>query len=217
MKKFTLGAIAGMTSLLVAVPIVAQVAGAQSVSSTSTTISQEARPTRPAPTQAEVQKMIEQTDLFLKNIDAMTAAQKTSMQALKTALTAAAGITDDTQRAEALKKAHEAMRTSMEATMKSLGLEGKMMMGPGMGGPGGPHRMMGHGMRGEMKGKLAEKLGMTEVELKAAIDSGKTIEAIAKEKGITLPARPMVGKFQPTATDPDGDGDDHTVTAPTQN
>lgn len=184
MNKFTLGAVAGMTTLLIAVPLAAQFAGAQSVSSTgykgymkNSTITQE-----------QVQEMITHTDTMLQNIDAMTAAHKKAMQAHKTALIAAAALTDDTQRAEAVKKAHDDMRASMEASMKELGIEGKMMMGFGGHGP-----MMK--MRGNMKGKLAEKLGMTESELKAAIDSGKTIEQIAEEKGVELPARPAGGMF----------------------
>jgi hypothetical protein len=41
-----------------------------------------------------------------------------------------------------------------------------------------------------LPGNPAQKLGMTEAELKAAMDSGKTIEQIAEEKGIDLPPRP---------------------------
>ncbi len=192
MNKFTLGAIAGMTSLAVAFPIVAQVVGAQSTSSAPSSPSMMERMfTKGAPTQAQVQEMITHTDTMLKNIDAITAATKTSLQAHKTALTAAAAITDETQRGEAVKKAHDDMRTSMQKTMTDLGMDGKFMMG--FGGPG--HMGGKMKMRGEMKGMFAEKLGMTEVELKAAIDSGKSIEDIAKEKGIELPARPEGGMF----------------------
>ncbi len=182
MNKFTLGAVAGMTTLLIAVPLAAQFAGAQSASSALNKMYMK----NGTITQEQVQEMITHTDTMLQNIDAITAAHKSAMQTLKTALTAAAAMTDDTQRAEAVKAAHDAMRTSMEASMKELGIEGKMMMGFGMGG---------HGMRGDMKGKLAEKLGMTADELKAAMDSGKSIEDIAKEKGIELPARPAGGMF----------------------
>jgi len=56
---------------------------------------------------------------------------------------------------------------------------------------------MGH-MEGDMKmkmhGKMAEKLGMTEDELRTALDSGKTMQEIATKKGITLPTRPMGDK-----------------------
>jgi hypothetical protein len=89
---------------------------------------------RTPPTQAQVQDMIKRDDTFLQNIDAMTAAHKTAMQAHKAALTAAAAITDDAQREAAVKKANDDLRTAMQAAAKSLGLDGKFMMG--FGGPG---------------------------------------------------------------------------------
>lgn len=67
-----------------------------------------------------------------------------------------------------------------------------MMMhkGPGMGGHG-MFKMKMHG-RGHGPDMLLEKLGMTEEEFTAAIDSGKTIEEIAAEKGVELPAKKMM-------------------------
>ena len=45
-------------------------------------------------------------------------------------------------------------------------------------------RVYGPGMRME---NLTEKLGMTEAELKTALEGGKTIQEIATEKGVELP------------------------------
>jgi hypothetical protein len=210
MNKFTLGAVAGMASIALAIPVLAQVAGAQSVTSSvssagttqSAPFSQGFWHKRTPPTQAQVQDMIKRDDTFLQNIDAMTAAHKTAMQAHKAALTAAAAITDDAQREAAVKKANDDLRTAMQAAAKSLGLDGKFMMG--FGGPG--HMGGKMGMRGHMGAKLAETLGMTKDELKTALDSGKTIEDLAKEKGVTLPARPM-GGFGRGDKGPDNDGD----------
>ncbi len=130
----------------------------------------------------------------------MTAKQKTALQARHDALEAASLIADDTARQEALQSAHETMRdqkptdeeipaelqTIMDSVKSACG--GTMMFkGPGMGerhGRGGP---------GFMKFDLAEKLGMTAEELKAELSSGKTIEDIATEKDVELPARPVRG------------------------
>jgi len=57
------------------------------------------------------------------------------------------------------------------------------------GGPGGRGGHGGPGeMRGERDGALAEALGMTEAELRTAIQNGQTIEEIAAEKGVDLKA-----------------------------
>ncbi len=55
---------------------------------------------------------------------------------------------------------------------------------PGMRGfgPGG------HGPRGERDADLAEALGMTQTELRTAIQNGQTVEEIAAEKGMDLEA-----------------------------
>jgi hypothetical protein len=187
-KKFITGAASGLAVAL-AIPAFAQVSG-------GVTSSTAAMPSDPPSmmrmqrnfTQEDIQKMIERDDAFLANIDAVIGAQKTATQSHRAALTAAASITDDTERQEAVQKAHEDMRTAMEAfitahpEIKDMG----MMMHFGGKGPG---RGPGH-MRGPKMMKLSEKFGMTEAELKAAIDGGKTIEQIAEEKGIELPARP---------------------------
>lgn len=189
MNKFTLGAASGALSLAIAVPLFAQMAGAASSSATATN--------RPVPTQACVLAMADHETTMLSNIDAMTAAHKAAATAKRDALKAAAALTDDAARMEALKKAQETFRASMETTMKAKDETSmaalKTACGDsfpmGMGHKGG----MGD-MKDKMRGNIAEKLGMTEDELKAAIDSGKTIEQIATEKGITLPAHKMSGK-----------------------
>lgn len=199
-NKFTLGVIAGMSTLSLAVPVLAQMTSAQMAD--QATIQTSSAPAdkpfffekrAPDTTQAGVQTMIDHDTKFLANIDAMTALQKTAIQARITALTAAASITDDTQRAEAVKAAHEAYRSAIEAAVTANpDLKAAMNFG-GPGAPGGHGFMMHHG-RGP--GDLAEKLGMTEDELKAELDGGKTIEDIATEKGVTLPARPEKGMMK---------------------
>ncbi len=192
MNKFTLGAATGATSLLIAIPMFAQMAGA--ASSSSTTMTGKARP---IPTQTCILAMADHETAMLSTIDARTAAHKAAATAKRDALKAAAALTDDTARMEALKKAQETFKAAMESTMKAKDETAmtalKTACGDsfpmGMGHKGG----MGD-MKDKMRGNIAEKLGMTEDELKAAIDSGKTIEQIATEKGITLPAHKMSGK-----------------------
>jgi len=49
--------------------------------------------------------------------------------------------------------------------------------------------------------RMAQRLGMTEADLQAALSSGKTMQDIAKEKGVTLPAgRGSFGGNAPTAS-----------------
>jgi hypothetical protein len=143
---------------------------------------------RPEFKQPTLQEMIDRDTMLLANVDSMVATLKTATQAHKAALTAAVSITDAAAQKAAIQKANENMRTTMQAAVEANpDLKGIMMS---FGGPGGKHGGPGHM---KMKINIAEKLGMTEAELKAAIDGGKTIEQIATEKGITLPARPMKG------------------------
>ena len=187
MNKFAIGAATGAVSLLVAVPLFSQIAGAQSVSSAAKLSAK----TRPVPTQTCVLAMADHETAMLSNIDAMIAAHKAAATAKRDALKAAAALTDDTARMEALKAAQEAFRTAMESTMKPKNAAMTTLktacgdsFGIGMGHMGG--------MKRQMHGKVTKKLGMTEDELKAAIDSGKTIEQIATEHGVTL--RPKAEK-----------------------
>jgi hypothetical protein len=186
-----------MSSLAIAVPILAQVSSAASTSSIATTN------TRPIPSQACVTALAAQEGTMISKIDSMMATHKTILQAHQAALTAAAGIADDTARQAAITKANEDMRTAMKAAMSAkdemtaakdalkaacgdtMPFHGGMGFEMGMGGPGfgGKHGRM-HG-----SGDLAAKLGLTEDQLKTELDSGKTIQQIATEHGVTLPSK----------------------------
>ena len=55
---------------------------------------------------------------------------------------------------------------------------------PGLGGPGGP----GHGRGGphaDVLGPVATKLTLTEAQIRAELEAGSTLTAIAKAKGVT--------------------------------
>lgn len=201
MNKFTLGVFSGISSLALAVPILAQVSSA----ATGDGVPSDAM-TMPTPTQACAAAMADLEDAHLMHFDEMMTKQKLALQTRRDALTAAALITDDAQRQEALKAMHDQMKdmkpdaedkpaditAAIEAVRAACGdTFGPGMRGMGMMGGFGGHHGKGPGFH---KGDLAEKLGMTEVELKTALDAGKKIEDIAAEKGITLPARPMRGQ-----------------------
>ena len=148
-NKFLLGAVAGMSSIALAVPVIAQISSAATSDTGSSTSAVAGMRMfgRPVPTQEQIQEMITRETAFLQNIDAFVAIQKKAKQDHLTAITAAAAITDDTQRAAALKKAHQDERAAIEAaiaanpalqTMKPMG-------GHGMGGMG---MKRGHGPKG---------------------------------------------------------------------
>lgn len=185
MNKFTLGIVAGIGSLAVAIPILAQVSSAASTSSIADMMK-----TRPPLTQEAVQAMVQHDTDFLTNIDAVVQEAKKVIQAHKDALTAAATLSDETQRQAAIQKAQEDMRAAIQAALTAHPEWKSAMMPMAFGG----HKM-GHGPKG-MKhdpAALAEKLGMTAEELKTALEGGKTIQDLATEKGITLPAPPAWG------------------------
>jgi hypothetical protein len=213
MKKFTTGAIAGATSLAVAVPLLAQMAGAASGDEVFIRDAKD----MPAPSQECVQALAAKDAKELSVIDEHTAAHKAALQAHESALTVAASIADEDERKAAVlaadKAMHEAMKASMEtmdpkADMEALkaacGDSFRFAMHTGPGGPGGHMGMMK--MHGGKPGMLLEKLGMTPEELKAALESGKTIEDIAAEKGIELPKR--VHTFEMHLDDDDTETDD---------
>ncbi len=185
-NKFTLGVIAGMSSLALAVPIIAQVSSAASAPTESGATNTAFSPrVIPGSTQQSVQDLIARDNAFLANIDAMVTIQKNVAQTHIAALTAAASITDETQREAAVKTADQAERATVQnAITANAGLKSAMMPF-GFGGRGGS------GHDGPNSAELAAKLGMTETELKAALAGGKTIQQIATEKGVTLPASPM--------------------------
>lgn len=198
-KTFVAGAAAGASGLAVALPLLAQMAGAQSSSGTAVDIVKDL----PVPSQACVSALAARDGTELSEIDTRMSAHKSALQARKTALEAAASITDDAQRQEAVKAAHEAFRTAMESSMGSPEDREEQMTALKeacgdafrFAGKGGHMGMMG--MHGKMEkhirmldpAALAEKLGMTEEELKAELDAGKMPHEIAEEKGIELPVR----------------------------
>lgn len=112
MKKFTLGAVAGMSALLLAVPVVFQVANAQGMASSSPKMM------HATPTQACLQAQVTLADANIANADTMAAKYKARMQKQRDALAVVAAISDDTARGEAMKKMRDDMRTAMQGTMK---------------------------------------------------------------------------------------------------
>lgn len=187
-KTFTVGALTGMSALIIAVPALAQLSHAAQTMETTSANSVSSSlfgKQRPPMTVDQVQQMIERDDAFLKNIDALVAIQKTATEKHKAALTAALTLDDDTARQAALETAHQNMKKTMDdAIAANPDLKRMMPFGPGRHGrhPGG---------HGRGPADLAQKLGMTQDELKAAFAAGKTIEQLAQEKGVTLPAPPL--------------------------
>lgn len=104
MKKFAIGAAAGASALALAFPLLVSAAGDASASQNN----------RPVPSQACVQAIAANESTAIGDIDAMTAARKEAMKTHQTALTAAALITDDTQRMAAIKAANDAFRTALK-------------------------------------------------------------------------------------------------------
>jgi hypothetical protein len=188
--KFTLGVVAGLSSIALAIPLLSQISNAASAdASTSTVTTTHMKPTRPLPTIQNVQDMITRDTAFLKNADAIVALQKSATQTHLTELTAAASITDDTARQAAVKKANDDERSAIQAgIVANPDMKTSMMPMMRMGGHGG--KMQGGAA---MQAALATKLGMTEADLKAELATGKTIQQIATEKGITLPTRAAMG------------------------
>ncbi len=153
MNKFTLGAMTGMASLALAVPILAQVSAAQTTDS-GVSAAWTKPPHELSATVENVQEMITRDNAFLSHINEIVSIQKSAKEAHLAALTAAASMTDDTQRADAVRAAHEAERTAMKNAMETNpDLKDAMM----------PMIFGGHGRhgRGPDSAKLAEKKGIT--------------------------------------------------------
>lgn len=155
---------------------------------------------RPVPTQECLLAMVTLEGEHLEHFDERIADEKARMQQRIDALSAVAALADDTARAEALRAMHEERKdaarpappedveAAMEAVKEACGDVMMFHKGPGMGGHGMfMMKMHGRGHRGP--DMLIEKLGMTEEEFTAAVDSGKTIEEIAEEQGVELPAK----------------------------
>lgn len=152
MKKFTIGAVSGVSALALAFPLFASAQSAPSANDAA----------RPVPSQVCVQALAAQESTMIANMDSMTAARKAAMQAHQTALSAAASITDDAQRQDALKKANEDMRAAMKTGMDA----NKETVKSGMDavktacGNGGFHLSFGMGgFRGPMHGKMMKHFG----------------------------------------------------------
>ncbi|MDD5751244.1 MAG: hypothetical protein PHS73_01865 [Candidatus Peribacteraceae bacterium] len=190
--KFILGIVAGVSSLALAVPLLVQAAPSD-------------RPESPSvPSQECVQAMADGTEARLASMDAMLQARKSALQTHKTALAAAAAIADDTARKDALQKAHEDFRASQKQAHDQLpaavqeamdavrtACEGQRMGArSGFGfGKDGMEKPFG-GPEGRQGAGWMQQLGMTQEEIKAALESGKTIKEIAEEQGVTLPDQP---------------------------
>lgn len=153
MKKFSIGTLAGVSSLVL-IPLLAS--AASSASGTAPNPPSE----RPALSQECVQALVAKNDLMLSTFDETSAARKAAMLSHRAALAAAASITDEAQRQEALQQAHEDFRAAMqglrpanadqmeaareavhEACGGAIGPMGGMGRGKGNGVGGG--RMMG--------------------------------------------------------------------------
>lgn len=141
-------------------------------------------------------------------MDARAAAGKAAFETRIAALKDALALTDEAQRQTAIQAANKAFRQATTAAMEQFrtdtqaAREAMKASCPGLGrfGFGGP--MMGKcpdrhgpggtfdGMRGQgpKEDMLAQKLGITVEQLKSELQSGKTLQQIAEEHGITLPA-----------------------------
>lgn len=147
-KTYALSAVAGLTVLAIAMP-----AFAQSASTDATT-----GKTRPVPTQACVQAMVTNESLMMQAMDTKQAGLKVAQLAHLNALKAAAALTDETARRDALKKANEDMKTAMQTLMQpSADMQAtrdalKTACGTASGEPGGLGMRDGGPGRGGMMG-----------------------------------------------------------------
>lgn len=193
MNKFRLGIITGMSSMVIAVPILSVAAYAQSSTSTEAAV-------QAIPSQACVEALANVEQMRLDQFDLMNDKRKEGIKQRVDSLRTAAAITSATDRQAALKQMRETEK-ALHDTMKedvSDEIQAAMDAVKTACGDTFKMRMEGFGERHPMIGKMmdkapafiAEKLGMTEDELKAAMDGGKTIKEIAEEKGIELPAPP---------------------------
>ncbi|MDD4628786.1 MAG: hypothetical protein PHE68_05335 [Candidatus Peribacteraceae bacterium] len=107
MKKYILGLIIGASSLGLAIPLLVQAASDSSTSA----------PASLNPSQACVQAMAARDGAQLSTFDIITQAQKTALKARQEALAAAATITDDVLRKDAVKKANDDFRATMKTAM----------------------------------------------------------------------------------------------------
>jgi hypothetical protein len=149
LNKFTAGAVAGASTLALAVPLMAQMVGAQS--STSTDVFAD----RPIPSQECTAAMANMEDAHLASFDEMQARHKEMMQTRVAGLRTASAIEDEAERGTALQEMHQTMKgnkadfepsaeitAAMEEVRAACG-DMMKMRGHGKGGHRGP---MGGGM-----------------------------------------------------------------------
>ena len=151
MNRFTAGAVAGIVTIGLAIPLLAQVVSAASVKSS----------TRPAQTQQQVTDMAARDAAFLQNIDALVTLEKSAAQAHETALTAAAGIVDPVQRSAAVKKANDDERAAIQAALTANPALKSAMMPFAFGGPKGATDKKTGGPSTGMNGKGGKRGGWT--------------------------------------------------------
>lgn len=141
-NKFLLGAIAGASALIVAVPLIAELTSAQGSGAGSMSS---------IPSQACVQALVAKDTAVLSTIDAETAARKTALQAHQAALQKAAGLTDDAARQAAVKKANDDLRTAMKNAKQSESDEKRAMDGVKAACGNRKHGMFGMGWNGHKR------------------------------------------------------------------
>lgn len=137
-KHFTLGMVAGMSALVLAVPLVAQVSSAASTGSDAGPMGFFQKE-RPPLTTETIQAMVDGDAAVLAHIDELTAAFKAATQTKKDALTAALSLPNDAARQTAVQTAMETFHAAMKTAMDAAGVQPPF--GPGFG----PHLGMGKG------------------------------------------------------------------------
>ena len=155
MKKFTLGALSGISALAIGFPLVAQMSFAQSSEAAAS-----AQANRPVPTQACVQAMANLESVKLSHFDTHQAEMKDKLEEHLTALQAAAALSDEDARKAALQAMHESMKAEkpeapadVQAAQEALKTAcGDTMKMKGQKGPGGQQGQRGPGGQGMRRG-----------------------------------------------------------------
>lgn len=107
--KYAFGTVVGISSLIL-VPILATAAS----SASGTKLNAD---TRPVPSQQCLQAQVAAHDLMATNQEETQAARQAAMKTYRDAIAAAAQITDDAARQEAVQAARDALRTAMQNLM----------------------------------------------------------------------------------------------------
>lgn len=146
---FLLGAVSGMTALVIAVPLAAPLTNAASgISSSATTVTGDRGSNFSVD---KIDDMIRRDQAFLDNADALLAIAKTATEKHKNALVAAQSLTDPAARKNAVRQAHEDMRNTLKMAIEANpDLKGIMM-----------HFLPHGGKRGMMRGPTGGMPAMT--------------------------------------------------------